>query len=180
MVKSAPVRDLQQVCDRNSWYMVVELSDKKNRHFVIVSQYHAILCNTIQYQVTPCNTMQYHAILCNTMQYHASLITADGAYHCPVGSIMAIFFLDSHVTAASNACFWVLVPTLVNLVAIAFFSPWPYVCHGSWISTCLKQDCSKKQLAITFFLFWWMEFHPLVHGFPSIKTAKSCFVLKLA
>merc|ERR1711973_983590 len=35
--------------------------------------------------------MQYHAIPCNTMQYHASLITADGAYHCPVGSIMAIF-----------------------------------------------------------------------------------------
>merc|ERR1711954_349752 len=25
------------------------------------------------------------------MQYQASLITADGAYHCPVGSIMAIF-----------------------------------------------------------------------------------------
>merc|ERR1711873_199784 len=39
--------------------------------------------------------MQYHAIPCNTMQYnvihHASLITPDGAYHCPVGSIMAIF-----------------------------------------------------------------------------------------
>merc|ERR1712218_599530 len=35
--------------------------------------------------------MQYYAIQCNTMQYHASLITADGAYHCPVGSIMAIF-----------------------------------------------------------------------------------------
>ena len=35
--------------------------------------------------------MQYHAIPCNTLQYHASLITADGAYHCPVGSIMAIF-----------------------------------------------------------------------------------------
>ena len=35
--------------------------------------------------------MQYHAKPCNTMQYHASLITADGAYHCPVGSIMAIF-----------------------------------------------------------------------------------------
>ena len=30
---------------------------------------------------------QYHAIPCNTMQYHASLITADGAYHCPAGSI---------------------------------------------------------------------------------------------
>ena len=25
------------------------------------------------------------------MQYYASLITADGAYPCPVGSIMAIF-----------------------------------------------------------------------------------------
>jgi len=35
--------------------------------------------------------MQYNAIPCNTMQYNASLITADGAYHCPVGSIMAIF-----------------------------------------------------------------------------------------
>ena len=38
--------------------------------------------------------MQYHAIPCNTMQYHGTLITADGAYHCPVGSIMAIFFLS--------------------------------------------------------------------------------------
>ena len=28
------------------------------------------------------------------MHYHASLITADGAYHCPVGSIMAIFLSD--------------------------------------------------------------------------------------
>merc|ERR1712012_1244831 len=54
-------------------------------------QYHAIPCNTMQYNAIPCNTMQYHAIQCNTMQYHASLITADGAYHCPVGSIMAIF-----------------------------------------------------------------------------------------
>merc|ERR1719336_3120666 len=54
-------------------------------------QYHAIPCNTMQYHVIPCNTMQYHAIPCNTMQYHGTLITADGAYHCPVGSIMAIF-----------------------------------------------------------------------------------------
>ena len=54
-------------------------------------QYHAIPCNTMQYHAIPCNTMQYNAIPCNTMQYHASLITADGAYHCPVGSIMAIF-----------------------------------------------------------------------------------------
>merc|ERR1711923_366513 len=48
-------------------------------------------CYTMQYHVIPCNTMQYHAIPCNTMQYHGTLITADGAYHCPVGGIMAIF-----------------------------------------------------------------------------------------
>ena len=45
----------------------------------------------MQYHAKPCNTMQYNALPCNSMQYHASLITADGAYHCPVGSIMAIF-----------------------------------------------------------------------------------------
>ena len=45
----------------------------------------------MQYHAIACNSMQYHAIPCNTLQYHASLITADGAYHCPVGSIMAIF-----------------------------------------------------------------------------------------
>ena len=39
----------------------------------------------------PCNTMQFYALQCNTMQYHSSFITADGAYHCPVGSKMAIF-----------------------------------------------------------------------------------------
>merc|ERR1711952_3324 len=54
-------------------------------------QYHAVPCNTMQYHTIPCNPKQYNAIPCNTMQYHASLITADGAYHCPVGSIMAIF-----------------------------------------------------------------------------------------
>ena len=54
-------------------------------------QYYAIPCNTMQYHAIQCNTMQYNAIQCNTMQYHASLITDDGAYDCPVGSIMAIF-----------------------------------------------------------------------------------------
>merc|ERR1711978_427076 len=62
-------------------------------------QYHAIPGNTIKYNALlcmeyheiSCNTMQYNAIPYNTMQYHASLITADGEYHCPVGSIMAIF-----------------------------------------------------------------------------------------
>ena len=41
----------------------------------------------MQYHAIPCNTIQYHAIPCNAMQFHASLITADRAYHCPVGSI---------------------------------------------------------------------------------------------
>ena len=64
-------------------------------------QYHAMPCNTMQYHAIQLNTMQYHAILCNTMQYyviqckttqyHASSITADGAYHCPVGSIWLFF-----------------------------------------------------------------------------------------
>ena len=36
--------------------------------------------------------MQSYAIQSNTMQYLASLVTADGAYHCPVGSIIAIFY----------------------------------------------------------------------------------------
>ena len=57
-------------------------------------QNHAILCNAMQYHAIPCNTMQYHAIQWNTMLYHASLRTADGAYHCPVGSIMAIFYFS--------------------------------------------------------------------------------------
>ena len=56
-------------------------------------QYHALPCNTMQYHAIPCNTMQYYAMQCNTMQYHASLITADGAYHCPVGSIWLFFTL---------------------------------------------------------------------------------------
>ena len=32
------------------------------------------------------------------MQYHASLITADGAYHCPVGSIRPFFYFTEHVS----------------------------------------------------------------------------------
>ena len=39
--------------------------------------------------------MQYHATPCNTMQYHTSLITTDGAYHCPVGSIWPFLILLS-------------------------------------------------------------------------------------
>ena len=75
-------------------------------------QYHAILCNTTQYHAIPCNTIQYYAILCKTMQYHASLITADGAYHCPVGSIMAIFMillLFGNFKGIFQSIFWIFL-----------------------------------------------------------------------
>ena len=52
--------------------------------------------DTMKYHAILCNTMQYPAIQCNNMQYHASLITADGAYHCPVGSIWLFFLLHCH------------------------------------------------------------------------------------
>ena len=106
-----------------------------------IMQYHAIPCNTMQYHAIPCNTMQYHAIpctimqyhaiqcntmqfyaiQCNTMQYHASVITADGAYHCPVGSIMAIF-INKHddfwyfesIFCCFNCIYW--KPSWQNLV----------------------------------------------------------------
>ena len=76
-----------------------------------IMQNNAIPCNTIKYHTIQCNTMKYHAMPCNTLAYsgilwhtlaysgilwhalaysgiiNASLITADGAYHCPVGSI---------------------------------------------------------------------------------------------
>ena len=57
--------------------------------------------------------MQYNAIPCNTMQYHALLITADGAYHCPVGSIMAIFIIytkRSYWCWASWSCVYRMQP----------------------------------------------------------------------
>ena len=49
----------------------------------------------MQYHAIPCNSMQYHAIQCNTIQYHASLITADGVYHCPMGSIRPFLLSQS-------------------------------------------------------------------------------------
>ena len=85
-------------------------------------QYHAIPCTIMQYHAIQCNTMQDYAIQCNTMQYHTSVITAVGAYHCPVGSIMAIFYffvwgcflLLSQICGKSN-----YIPTLskVNTAA---------------------------------------------------------------
>ena len=71
-----------------------------------IMQPHAIPCTTMQYHAIPCNTMQYNAIPCNDMQYHASLITADGAYHCPVGSMMAIFFNARQKDIKNGSCKW--------------------------------------------------------------------------
>ena len=67
--------------------------------------YHAIPCITMQYHAILCNTLQYIAIPCNTMQYHASLITADGAYHCPVGSIW-LFLAPSGALIAIPTYYW--------------------------------------------------------------------------
>ena len=69
-------------------------------------QYHAKPCNIMQYHAIPCTTMQYHEIPCNTMQYHAipaCLITADGAYHCPVGSIWLFFQIKSVVVGIAQS-----------------------------------------------------------------------------
>ena len=65
-------------------------------------QYHAVPCNTVQPHAISCNTMQYHAIPCNTMQYHASLITANGAYHFPVGSIWPFLFATPNISSIYN------------------------------------------------------------------------------
>merc|ERR1712041_205 len=84
-------------------------------------QYYAIPCNTMQYHAIACNTMQYNAIPCNTMQYHASLITADGAYHCPVGSIMAIFLIYFSM-ASSFPLTSLLLVSVEELVSPSSFS----------------------------------------------------------
>ena len=47
------------------------------------------------------------------MQYHASLITADGAYHCPVGSIMAIFIGVIIAIVVSMPMMMILMPIIV-------------------------------------------------------------------
>ena len=81
----------------------------------------------MQYHAIPLNSMQYNPISCNTMQYHASLITADGAYHCPVGSIMAIFIiipniqLSRHQETKIQALFKTTPQQLINLIHLLPF-----------------------------------------------------------
>ena len=75
-----------------------------------IVQYPAIQCITMQYHAIPCNTMQYLAIPCNTMHYHACWNTADGAYHCPVGSIWP-FLAPSGALIAIPTYYWPTHPT---------------------------------------------------------------------
>ena len=62
--------------------------------------------------------MQYHAIPCNAMQYHASLITADGAYHCPVGSIRPFFWQYGHECKAFTMFNWL---NTVKTLSVMYF-----------------------------------------------------------
>ena len=83
-------------------------------------------------------------------------------------------------TATSNARFWVWVHLLVNLVEMAFlFTMNLYV---PWVLNFnLSQARLLKETACNYvFSVLVHGIPPLVHGFPFIKTAKSCFVLKLA
>ena len=66
-------------------------------------------------------------------------------------------------TAASNPQFWVWVHIFLILTARMFFLPWTYVCHGTWLSNCLKQDSSNKNKQKFVFYFWCMEIHPSKH-----------------
>ena len=98
--------------------------------------YHAIPSSIIQYLAKPCNTMQYNAIPCNDMQYHASLITADGAYHCPVGSIWP--FLDTVSVVVGKKCNCVpILNTYLLFTSLTQLS-------GRASSTC-SQDSSEGQ-----------------------------------
>merc|ERR1712209_188289 len=57
--------------------------------------YSGILLHRLAYTGILLHTLAYSGILWHTLAYsgiiNASLITADGAYHCPVGSIWPFF-----------------------------------------------------------------------------------------
>ena len=82
--------------------------------------------------------MQYNAMPCYTMQCHVSLITADGAYHCPVGSIMAIFII---IISQTN-----------------YYQFWEKGDKMSWMNTLTARNqikmyfCKKSLFALTFCL----------------------------
>ena len=62
--------------------------------------YSGILWHTLAYSGILWHTLAYSGILWHALAYsgiiNASLITADGAYDCPVGSIWPLFILVHH------------------------------------------------------------------------------------
>ena len=52
------------------------------------------------------------------MQYHGTLKTADGAYHCPVGSIMAIFNITMVKYTILEVTMMKVAMVLVTLVEV--------------------------------------------------------------
>ena len=60
--------------------------------------YSCILWHTLAYSDILWHTLAYSGILWHALAYsgiiNASLITADGAYHCPVGSIWPFLFIS--------------------------------------------------------------------------------------
>merc|ERR1711978_866976 len=71
--------------------------------------YSGILWHTLPYSGMFWHTLAYSGILWHTLAYSgiqciisASLITADGAYHCPVGSIWLFFISYSFSKAGTQ------------------------------------------------------------------------------
>merc|ERR1711873_108048 len=71
--------------------------------------YSGILYNTLAYSGILWHTLAYSGILFHTLAYsgicNASLETADGAYHCPVGSIW-LFLAPSGALIAIPTYYW--------------------------------------------------------------------------
>ena len=67
--------------------------------------YSVILWHTLAYSGILWHTLAYSGILLHALAYsgiiNASLITADGAYHCPVGSIWP-FLIEREFTINNN------------------------------------------------------------------------------
>ena len=94
---------------------------------------------------------------CYTMQYHASLVTADGAYHCPVGSIMAIFYLRFTIKSKQNALPSTLCPCCGSYLPQSRFCSCPQIFalhHRQGSHQTLKKHWNEYLLIVLFFFTW--------------------------
>ena len=117
--------------------------------------------------------MQLHAITCNTMQYHACLITADGAYHCPVGSIW-LFFIYNISPAFHLWIYRFLLFLNFNLVIFSAEH-----CAGE-VSTRTVQLFISQYIYASFSLQCWFVFHSekdisMQHQDCMIVNKRACF-----